>query len=258
VSRVAIVTGGGRGIGKGYARALAQQGHRVVVADIQEDNAKQAADELVAAGGTAIAVAVDVADEQSVAAMVDTTRSAFGTVDILVNNAALFGADIEFNPTGWDPVDGSLEQYHRAMSVNVDSIVYCSRAVAPIMKANGWGRIINQSSAGIYYEIGNLYSLSKLAVVSLTRMFAKALATTGITVNALAPGMTATEAILRRFPDEQSARDYMAQFARDNIPMGRPAEVDDLFGPLLFLVSDASAYVTGQNFSVDGGWLSRV
>jgi NADP-dependent 3-hydroxy acid dehydrogenase YdfG len=122
-------------------------------------------------------VGVDVADVDSVTSMVEATLSEFGTVDILVNNAALFGEDIEFNPTGWDPLEGSLERYRRAMSVNVDSIVYCSRAVAPIMKAKGWGRIVNQSSAGIYYDIGNLYSLSKLAVVSITRMFRPRLGT---------------------------------------------------------------------------------
>ncbi len=258
MSRVAIVTGSGRGIGKGYARALAAQDYRVVIADLMEDNAKQTADEIVAAGGTAMAVRVDVSDMDSVADMVSATTAQFGTVDVLINNAALFGADIEFNPTGWDPLEGSLDQYRRAMSVNVDSIVYCSRAVAPIMKANGWGRIVNQSSAGIYYDIGNLYSMSKLAVVSLTRMYARALARSGVTVNALAPGMTETEAILHRFPDDESGRAYMARFAGENIPMGRPAAVEDLFGALLFLVSDASSYVTGQNLSVDGGWLSRI
>jgi NAD(P)-dependent dehydrogenase (short-subunit alcohol dehydrogenase family) len=258
MSRVAIVTGSGRGIGKGYARALAEQGHRVVIADLQEDRAKQTADELVAAGCTAMAVGVDVADVDSVAALVEATTTRFGAVDILVNNAALFGADIEFNPTGWDPLEGTLDQYHRAMSVNVHSIVYCSRAVAPIMQANGWGRIINQASAGVYYDIGNLYSLSKLAVIAITRMYAKALARSGVTVNALSPGMTVTEAILQRFPDEESGRAFAANFAAENIPMGRPAAVDDLIGPLLFLVSDASAYVTGQNLSVDGGWLSRM
>ena len=258
MNRVAIVTGSGRGIGKGYARALADQGHRVVIADLQEDSAKQTADEIAAAGGTAMAVGVDVGNVESVAAMIEATTARFGAVDILVNNAALFGADIEFNPTGWDPIEGSLEQYRRAMSVNVDSIVYCSRAVAPIMQGRGWGRIINQASAGVYYDIGNLYSLSKLAVIAITRMYAKALARSGITVNALSPGMTVTEAILRRFPDEESGRAFAASFATENIPMGRPAAVEDLIGPLLFLVSDASAYVTGQNLSVDGGWLSRV
>jgi len=100
MNRVAIVTGSGRGIGKGYARALADQGHRVVIADLQEDSAKQTADEIAAAGGEALAVGVDVGDAKSVAAMVEATTNRFGTVDILVNNAALFGADIEFNPTG--------------------------------------------------------------------------------------------------------------------------------------------------------------
>jgi 3-oxoacyl-[acyl-carrier protein] reductase len=173
MSRVAIVTGSGRGIGKGYAKALADHDHRVVIADLNEATAKATADELVAAGASALAVQVDVADRESVQAMVDATVAEFGTVDVLVNNAALFGADIEFNPTGWDPVEGSMDQYHRAMSVNVDSIVHTSRAVAPIMKAKGWGRIVNQSSVAVYYDTGNLYSLTKLGVIGLTRMYAR-------------------------------------------------------------------------------------
>jgi NAD(P)-dependent dehydrogenase (short-subunit alcohol dehydrogenase family) len=256
--RVAIVTGSGRGIGKGYARALAEHGHRVVIADLIEDNAERTAEEITARGGEAMAVRADVADPDAVGAMVDATVRRFGTVDVLVNNAALFGADIEFNPLGWDPLDGSLEQYHRAMSVNVDSIVYCSRAVAPIMTAKGWGRIINQSSAGVYYDIGNLYSLTKLAVISVTRMYARALARSGVTVNALAPGITVTEAILNRFDREEDGRAYAADFAENNVPMGRPGTIDDLLGPLLFLVSDASSYVTAQSLSVDGGWLNRI
>src|SRR5579875_3475165 len=142
MSRVAIVTGSGRGIGKGYACALADPG--------------------------------------AVEGMVQATLAEFGTVDILVNNAALFGDDVEFNPTGWDPLEGTMEQYRRAMSVNVDSIVYCCRAVAPVMKAKGWGRIVNQSSAAVYYDTGNLYSLTKLTVVGLTRLYARALASSGV------------------------------------------------------------------------------
>ena len=258
MSRVAIVTGSGRGLGKGYARALAEQGHRVVIADIQEESAKRTADEIVAAGGTAIALRVDVADPESVGNMVEATTAQFGTVDILVNNAALFGADIEFYPVTWDALEGSMEQYHRAMSVNVDSIVYCSRAVAPIMKAKGWGRIVNQSSVGVYYDIGNLYSLTKLAVIGITRMYARALADSGVTVNAIAPGMMFTEAHLSRFPDEESARSYAAGFAEQNIPMGRVGTPEDLAGALLFLVSDAASYVTAHTLTVDGGWTSHI
>jgi 3-oxoacyl-[acyl-carrier protein] reductase len=256
--RVAIVTGSGRGIGKGYACALAEHGHPVVIADLIGDNARKTSEEITAKGGTAMAVQVDVADPDAVSAMVESTVTRFGTVDILVNNAALFGADIEFNPLGWDPIDGTLEQYRRAMSVNVDSLVYCSRAVAPIMKAQGWGRIINQSSAGVYFDIGNLYSLTKLAVISVTRMYARALARSGVTVNALSPGMTVTEGILNRFEREEDGRAYAADFAEKNVPMGRPGTIEDLLGPLLFLVSDASSYVTAQNLSVDGGWLNRI
>jgi 3-oxoacyl-[acyl-carrier protein] reductase len=258
MTRVAIVTGSGRGIGKGYARALAERGYRVVIADVNEVTAKATAEELATAGGTALAVRVDVGDPDSVGAMVDTTVAEFGTVGVLVNNAALFGGDVEFNPTGWDPLEGSIDQYKRAMSVNVDSIVHCCRAVAPIMKANGWGRIVNQSSVAAYFDTGNLYSMTKLAVISLTRMYARALATSGITVNAIAPGMTVTEAILNRFPDEEQARAYVDTFTGNNVPMGRAASLDDLANALLFLVSDEASYITAQTLSIDGGWVSRI
>src|SRR5207245_2860794 len=107
----------------------------------------------------------DVSDPGDAEAMVKAAVDAFGGVHVLCNNAGLFGADVAmFNPIAWDPVDGSIDQYRKVMSVNVDSIVYCSRAVIPVMKAQGWGRIVNTSSGGVYFDIGNLYSLSKLAV----------------------------------------------------------------------------------------------
>jgi NAD(P)-dependent dehydrogenase (short-subunit alcohol dehydrogenase family) len=258
MSRVAIVTGSARGIGKGYATALAAQDHQVVIADLNEAGAKATADELVAAGRSAIAVQVDVADPDSVGAMVAAATAEFGTVDVLVNNAALFGADVEFNPTGWDPIEGSMEQYRRAMSVNVDSIVHCSRAVAPVMRANGWGRIVNQASAAVYYDTGNLYSFTKLGVVGLTRMYARALASSGVTVNAIAPGMAVTEAILNRFADAEQAETYVSNFTAANVPLGRPAQLEELANALLFLVSDAASYITAQTISVDGGWVNRI
>jgi NAD(P)-dependent dehydrogenase (short-subunit alcohol dehydrogenase family) len=190
-----------------------------------------------------------------VAAAVDT----FGTVHVIVNNAGLFGADIAaFNPIAWDPVDGPLDQWRQVMAVNVDSIVYCSRAVAPLMREQGWGRIINQSSGGVYYDIGNLYSISKLAVNGVTRMFARALAKDGITVNAIAPGLTVSEAHYNRYASREEADAQLQAIAERDIPIGRPGYPADLMGALLFLASDASAYVTGHALSVDGGWFSRI
>jgi NAD(P)-dependent dehydrogenase (short-subunit alcohol dehydrogenase family) len=258
-SRVAIVTGAGRGIGRGYALGLADEGFRVVVADLHGDWAARVAREIVDAGGTAISTTTDVSDQGSVDAMVAEAVRAFGTVDVLVNNAGLFGADIaDFNPIAWDPVNGPIEQWHQVMAVNVDGIVYGSRAVAPVMQAQGWGRIINQSSAGVYFEIGSLYTVSKLAVNGVTRMFARALAKDGITVNAIAPGLTVSEAQINRYASREEADRQMLAFAEANVPIGRPAQPSDLVGALCFLASDASAYMTGQTISVDGGWFSRV
>jgi NAD(P)-dependent dehydrogenase (short-subunit alcohol dehydrogenase family) len=257
--RVAIVTGAGRGIGRGYALGLAEHGYRVVVADLDGDNAARVAEEVTGLGGEAIATTTDVSDVASATAMVDEAVRAFGTVHVLVNNAGLFGADIaSFNPLTWDPVAGPLEQWDKVIAVNVNGVVYCSRAVAPIMRAQGWGRIVNQSSAGVYADIGTPYTISKLALSGVTRMFARALAKDGITVNALAPGLVASDAQYNRYASREEADEAMNAIAASGVPLGRPAQPSDLVGPLLFLASDASAYMTGHTMSVDGGWFSRV
>jgi len=257
--QVAIVTGAGRGIGRGYALGLAEHGYRTVVADLDGKWAESVAKEITDNGGEAIATETDVSDGSSVEAMVAATMETFGAVHVLVNNAGIFGADIaDFNPITWDPVDGPLDQWHKVMSVNVDGILLCSRAVAPVMRQQRWGRIINQGSAGIYYEIGNLYSISKLAVNAVTRLFARALAKDGVTVNAIAPGLTVSDAHYKRYATKEEADAQMQAFADREVPIGRPAYPKDLLGTLLFLASDASEFVTGQTLSVDGGWRSRL
>jgi 3-oxoacyl-[acyl-carrier protein] reductase len=178
---------------------------------------------------------------------------------VLCNNAAIFGADVAmFNPIAWDPVAGPIEQYRKVMSVNVDSIVYCSRAVIPVMKAQGFGRIINTSSGGVYFDIGNLYSLSKLAVNGVTRMFARAVGKDGITVNAIAPGITVTEAHYNRYASIEEAETTLQAFAEKEVPIPRPGRPADIFHVVRFLASDDADYVTGHTLSIDGGWFNRV
>jgi NAD(P)-dependent dehydrogenase (short-subunit alcohol dehydrogenase family) len=257
--RVAIVTGAGRGIGRGYAVGLAEHGYRIVVADLDGDNAAAVAGEITAQGGEAISTKTDVSDPSSVEAMVAATMDEFGAVHIIVNNAGLFGADVaSFNPLTWDPVDGPMEQWDQVMAVNVTGIVLCSRAVAPIMRSQRWGRIINQSSGGVYFDIGTLYTISKIAVNGVTRLFARALARDGITVNAIAPGLTVTEAHYNRYDTREEAEATLQAMAERDIPIGRPGRPADLVGSLLFLASDASEYMTGHTLSVDGGWFSRL
>ena len=147
--RVAIVTGAARGIGKGYAEALAREGAKVCVADIDGATAKQTAQELEAAGGTAIAVTADVSKEEDALELARQTVEAFGGIDILFNNAAIFADDVAgYNPLRWDPIEGPLEQWHQMLGVNVTGVLLCTRAAVPHMKKRGKGKIINQASVG--------------------------------------------------------------------------------------------------------------
>jgi NAD(P)-dependent dehydrogenase (short-subunit alcohol dehydrogenase family) len=255
---VAVVTGGGRGIGRGYAVGLAEHGYRIVIADRNGDAGDAVAKEIEQAGGQAIAVTTDVGDEASVDAMVAAAVEAYGGVHVLLNNAAIFGADIEsFDPISWDCVTGSLDEWRRSVAVNVEGVLYGCRAVAPVMRAQGFGRIINQSSAGIYYELGTLYTLTKVAVNSITRMFAKALATDGVTVNSIAPGVILSDAHIQRHGSLEKAEAATQAYAGSVVPLGRAGRPDDLLSTILYLAAPESAYVTGQTIAVDGGWLSR-
>ena len=257
-SPVTIITGAGRGIGRGYALGLAERGHRVVIADLDGESAEAVAGELRAGGYEAVGIEIDVSDPRRVDEMVAFAVDTFGAVHVLVNNAGIFGADVaSFDPRMWDPVDGSLDQWHRVMAVNVEGVLHCSRAVVPLMRNQQWGRIINQSSAGVYVDISSLYTISKLAVNGITRVFSRALAKDGITVNAIAPGLTVSEAHLNRYATQEEADATMQAFADREIPIGRAAVPADLVGTLAFLASDDSAFLTGQTISVDGGWRNR-
>ena len=239
--KVAIVTGSAQGIGRVYARRLASEGARVVVTDVLDG--EPAADEIRKQGGDALALRTDVTDEKSVGEMAKTTAERFGQIDILVNNAALFG-NIQRSP--FDQL--SVEEWDRVMAVNVKGLFLCARAVLPYMKSQKSGRIINISSGTVLQGTPMFlhYVTSKGAVVAFTRALAKEVGEFGITVNSIAPGHTLSDAVKRRGPKVDEHTVAVRSIKRSQVP-------EDLAGTVVFLSSEDSAFITGQMIVVDGG-----
>jgi 3-oxoacyl-[acyl-carrier protein] reductase len=243
--KVAIVTGAAGGIGEEYARALAAEGASVVVADIDLARATAVAEAIVAAGGSALGVPVDVSDPDSTRAMAAITLEAFGGIDHLVNNAAIFGGmEIDLLLTvDWD-------YYRRFMSVNMDGALLCIRACWEHMAARGGGSIVNQSSTAAWMY-ANYYGLAKTGINGLTIQLAHELGGSQIRINAIAPGPTDTEA----------ARSVVPGSIMDDIVKGlaikRQGTPADLASMCLFLLSDEASWITGQIIDVDGGQVVR-
>ena len=243
--KAAIVTGAAGGIGRAYARGLAEAGAAVVLADVRGDAAAEQAAALAADGYDAIGIQVDVTSEESTLAMARQTSERFGSVDILVNNAALMAEIMTRGQLTTIP----LEMWHRTLDVNLTGPFLCTRAVVPYMKEKGYGKIINQSSGGAWLG-GAHYGMTKLGIVSMTISLAKELAKSGIRVNAIAPGWTNTEA-----GNATTSPEVRAALARSiPFPFGEP---EDLVGGLVFLASAASDWVTGVTLNIDGGWITR-
>jgi NAD(P)-dependent dehydrogenase (short-subunit alcohol dehydrogenase family) len=240
--RVAIVTGGNRNIGLGLARGLGGAGARVLVANRDAASGADAADALRAEGFEAAAVQTDVADAASCTRMAEAALSRWGRIDVLVNNGAVRVDKMatEHTPADWDWI----------MGINVRGILLASQAVYPAMKAQRRGRVINIGSIsarkGVWKRTS--YSASKAAVSGLTRGLAVEWARDGITVNCLSPGAVAS----RERPQDETSPRYKSGI--DLIPLGRQSWPDDLVGLCVFLASDASAYLTGQDILIDGGW----
>jgi NAD(P)-dependent dehydrogenase (short-subunit alcohol dehydrogenase family) len=247
MSRVAVVTGAAQGIGREYARALAADGAAVVVADLNFAGAEEVTAAIEAEGGRATAVEVDVSDRRSTLALAKSALAAFGAVHILVNNAAIY-----HSMTFDRQLDVDIDYWRRMFSVNLDGALLCTQALAPSMIDAGWGRIVNQTSTAAYQGRGNHYACSKLALIGLTQGFAHELGGHGITVNAIAPGPTDTDATRATVPEQWTKK----LIARAPIP--RMGTTDDLVGALRFLVSDAASWVTGQTLFVDGGGTPRI
>ncbi len=244
-NKVAIVTGAGQGIGEAYAKALAGAGARVVVAELNEQHGRRVAKEINDQGGEARFVHVDVASPESTRAMAAATTDAFGGIDFLVNNAAIYHG-MQIAPliaVEWD-------YYKRFMDVNMHGALLCVRACFEIMAKRGGGAIVNQSSTAAWMAIG-YYGIAKLALNGLTQSLARELGPLNIRINAIAPGPTDTEAT-RSIVPEPILKQLLAQ-----MPLSRMGTPADLVGTCLFLLSDASAWMTGQVLNVDGGQIMR-
>jgi NAD(P)-dependent dehydrogenase (short-subunit alcohol dehydrogenase family) len=242
--KVAVVTGAARGIGEAYARALAAEGAAVVVADLDQAGGEKVAASIADDGGRAVFVGTDVASAESAAAMVSRTVEELGGVDLLVNNAAIYG-DMQFDlllTVDWD-------YYRRFMSVNMDGALVMTRACFPVMQQRGGGAIVNQSSTAAWLYSG-FYGLAKVAVNGLTQQLAHELGGMNIRVNAIAPGPTDTAATRAQAGDAATALVTSLAIKR----MGQP---EDMVGACLFLLSDEATWVTGQILAVDGGQVFR-
>jgi 3-oxoacyl-[acyl-carrier protein] reductase len=240
--KVAIVTGAGRGLGRDYAQAFANDGSAVAAVDLNGAAAEETAQAIRDKGGSAVAVTVDVADPASTEAMAAAVVDAFGRIDFLVNNAALWG-DLQMTPI----MDTPPEYWDTVMGVNVKGVWLCMKAVLPAMRAQQQGRIVNISSIGAWMP-GSVYGTSKAAVNQLTFAAANELAASGITVNAVAPGMIDNEATRQQVPAE-----HLAAMLAAMVPMRRFGTSTDLYGAIRYLCSDDAAWVTGQTISPNGG-----
>ncbi|HJQ82890.1 MAG TPA: SDR family oxidoreductase [Candidatus Binatia bacterium] len=252
---MAIVTGAAQGIGKAYALRFAREGAHVVVADIRDEQAHAVAAECTASGPEALGVRLDVADEASTRAVAGRTLERFGRIDVLVNNAAIY-YDL-------DRTENTLAYFNRVLSVNLTGAWLMSRAVETQMKRQRKGKIVHQSSTAAY--LGNVgfvdtddpekpmppfhYSVAKVGIAGLTKYMAGALGPWGINVNAIAPGVTLTEATRKIVPEELASSLVMFSALR------KALQPEDLTGTAVFLASDDSDLMTGQTLVVDGGMI---
>jgi 2-hydroxycyclohexanecarboxyl-CoA dehydrogenase len=245
VSRVAVVTGGGSGMGRAICHHLARQGRKVAVLDINGDASDEVAKEVQNEGGTALGARVDVSDRAAIDAALDEARTALGPIGIMVTSAGIEGFE--------DFLDIDAETWDRMMAVNLTGTFHCLQAVVPDMIEAGWGRIVTISSSSAQSGTRRMahYVASKGGVIALTKALALDLAPHGITVNTIPPGVIDTP--MMRRPIESGAMASMEQVLA-RAPLGRAGTPDDIAVTCAFLCSDEAGYITGQQINVNGGW----
>lgn len=241
--KIALITGASRGIGEAIAKLLAEQGAHVIVSSRKLIDCQAVVDSITAAGGSAEALACHVGSMDDIGQAFAHIREAHGRLDILVNNAAT-------NPYFGHILDTDLAAYNKTVEVNIRGYFFMSVEAGRLMREQGSGAIINTASVNALQPaaLQGIYSITKAAVVNMTKAFAKECAPHGIRVNALLPGFTKT-----KFAGALFSNDEIYQTAVSQIPMGRHAEPEEMAGTVLYLVSDAASYTTGECIVVDGG-----
>ncbi|MCL0048229.1 glucose 1-dehydrogenase [Dehalococcoidia bacterium] len=240
--KVALITGGGRGIGKAAALGLARAGADVAVASRKLPDLEKAAEEIKGLGRKSLAIAVHVGRLEEISNLVDQVKAEFGRIDILVNNAGtnpVMDPALEIGERAWDSI----------MNLNLKGLFFLSQAVARVMKEQGGGAIVNVSSVeGITPSILPVYSISKAGVIMATKVMAQEWAQYNIRVNAVAPGLTRTG-----FSEALWSSPAILEVAMSRTPMRRIGEPEEMVGAIVFLASESASYVTGQVLAIDGG-----
>jgi dehydrogenase/reductase SDR family protein 4 len=240
--KVALITGASRGIGQAVAIGLAQAGADVVIASRKLPDLEKVAEEIKKTGRKCLPVAAHVGKMEEISNLVKKVLEEFGKIDILVNNAAT-------NPTMASAIDVDERAWDSIMNLNLKGLFFLSQAVARVMKEKGGGKMINVASiGGITPDLLPVYCISKAAVIMATKVMAQQWAPYHIRVNAIAPGLTKT-----RFSEALWKNPDILKMAMSKTPMARPADPEEMVGAIIYLVSDASSYVTGQVIAIDGG-----
>ncbi|AMB79509.1 SDR family oxidoreductase [Pseudomonas paraversuta] len=244
--KIAFVSGASRGIGEAIARLLAQQGAHVIVSSRRLEGCQPVVDGIIAEGGKATAIACHIGEMEQITRTFARIREEFGHIDILVNNAAT-------NPQFCNVLDTDLSAFQKTVDVNIRGYFFMSVEAGKLMRDHGGGSIINVASIngvspGVFQGV---YSMTKAAVINMTKVFAKECAEYGIRCNALLPGLTDT-----KFASALVSNDAILKTALQQIPLKRVARPEEMAGAVLYLASDASTYTTGVSLNVDGGYLS--